>query len=129
MSATATIFAGTWRGEAPARIFDLDRRRRSASSSVTPSRKPHEQHDAHVVVEILADGERLQHLRHALDLRIDLRRADPHAAGIERRVGAAVDDDAAMLGPFGEIAVRPDAGKALEIGGAVFRAVRDRSRT
>ena len=31
--------------------------------------------------------------------------------------------DAAMRGPFGEIAVAPDIGEALEIGGAVFRAV------
>ena len=62
--------------------------------------------------------------RHALDLRVNLRRADAHAAGIERGVGAAVDDDAAMRGPFGEVAMRPDAGKPLEIGAPVLRAIR-----
>ncbi len=75
------------------------------------------------MVEILADAERLGDLRHLLDLVVDLGRADAHAAGIERRVGAAVDDHAAMLGPFGEIAVAPDVVEALEIGGVVFLAV------
>jgi len=34
---------------------------------------------------------------------------------IESRIGAAVNDDAAMIRPFGEIAMAPDAGKAREI--------------
>jgi hypothetical protein len=57
------------------------------------------------------------------DLVVDFRRADAHAAGIERRVRAAMDDHAAMLGPFGEIAMAPDIVEAGEIGGVVFRAV------
>ena len=83
----------------------------------------HEEDDAHVVVPVLADGERLEHLGDLLDLAVDLRGADAHAAGVERGVGAAVDDHAAVLGPFGEVAVAPDAGEALEIGGVVFGAV------
>src|SRR5690349_22614014 len=74
----------------------------------------HEQHDAHVVVEILADAKRLGDFRHLLDLIVYLGRAYAHAAGIERRVGAAMDDHAAMRGPFGEIAVAPDVVEALE---------------
>ena len=108
MSATATIFAGTWRGLAPVRIFCADALFEHRVVERDARAQPHEQHDAHVVVPILADADRLDDLRHLLDLVVDLRRADAHAAGIERRVGAAMDDDAAMLGPFGEIAMAPD---------------------
>ena len=55
-------------------------------------RQPHEQHDAHVAVAVLADAERLGDLRHLLDLVVDLRRADPHAARVERGIRAAMDD-------------------------------------
>jgi hypothetical protein len=95
-----------------------------ASSSVDAGRKPHEQHDAHVAVEILADAQRLDDLRHLLDLVVDLGGADAHAAGIERRVRAAMDDHAAMRRPFGEVAMAPDIVETLEIGGAIFDAVR-----
>src|SRR5690606_8165987 len=67
--------------------------------------------------------QRLGDLGKLLDLVVDLGRADAHAAGIERGVGAAMDHDAAMGGPFGEVAMAPDIVEALEIGGAVFRAI------
>src|SRR6185312_6558074 len=73
---------------------------------------------------VLADADRLCDLRHLLDLVVDFRRADAHAARIERRVRAAMDDDAAMRGPLGEIAMAPDIVEALEIGAVIFGAVR-----
>ena len=64
---------------------------------------------------VLADDEALDDFGQLLDLAIDLRRADAHAAGIERRVGAAVDDEAVVRGQLDIVAVAPDAGKALEV--------------
>ena len=62
----------------------------------------HEQDHAHVAHlarrPILADDEAFDDLGQLLDLAIDLRRADAHAAGIERRIGAAVEDEAAVRG-------------------------------
>src|SRR5262249_57340263 len=57
-------------------------------------------------------------------LAVDLCGADPHAAGVEHRVGAAVDHHAAVRGDLAPVTVAPDAGKFLEVGGAVLRAVR-----
>src|SRR5262249_31179454 len=75
------------------------------------------------VLPVLADHDALQDLRQLLHLAIDLRRADADAAGVQHRVGAAVDDDAAMLGQLHIVAVMPDVGIALEIGGAIAFAV------
>ena len=71
----------------------------------------------------------LEHLGQLLDLAVDLRRADAHAAGIEHRVGAAVDDHAAVLGQLDIVAVAPDAREALEIGGVIAFCRRGRSRS
>ena len=83
----------------------------------------HEQYHAHVAVELLGDGQRFLHLADRLDLRVDFRRADANAARIQRGVRAAVNDEAGMRGRFREVAVAPHAGKALEVGSTVFRAV------
>ncbi len=88
-----------------------------------PFGKHHEQHHAHIVVPILADDDGFLDLFELLHLAVYLRRADPHAARIERRIGAALHDDAAMLCPFGEIALMPDARKPLEIGAAVLHPI------
>src|SRR4029079_4511046 len=45
------------------------------------------------------------------------------ATGIEGGVGSAEDDDAAMLRPFGEVAVAPDVGETLEIRRTIACAV------
>src|SRR5262249_48481628 len=82
-----------------------------------------EEHDAHIVLPILADDQRLQHFWHLLHLAINLCRADAHAAGIEHRVRAAVDDEAAMLRLRGEIAVAPDTREPREIGVVVLAAI------
>ncbi len=87
-------------------------------------RQADEQHDAHVVVAVLADARGLGDLRHLLDLGVDLGGADAHAAGVQRGVRAAMDDHAAMLGPFGEVAMAPDVVEALEIGRVVLLALR-----
>ena len=49
--------------------------------------------------------------------------ADADAAAVQHRVGAAVDQHTAMLGELAEVTVVPYAGVALEIRGAVARAV------
>ena len=72
---------------------------------------------------VLADDDRLHDLLQLLDLPIDLGRADAHAAGIQHRVRAPIDDEAAVLRDLAPVAVAPHAGKALVIRRAVFRAV------
>src|SRR5262249_50573836 len=57
------------------------------------------------------------------DLTVDLRRAYAHASRIEHRVRPAVDDEAVVRGQLHVVAVTPDAGKLLEVGGVVARAV------
>ena len=105
---------GSWR-----RIRCVERRRRAS----TPSRSRTNSTTRTSSSQSWPMTSALDHLRQLLDLAVDLGRADAHAAGIERRVGAAVDDHAAVLGPLGEVAVAPDVGEALEVGGAVFLAV------
>ena len=78
-----------------------------------------EQHDAHVAVPILGDHEALEHVVERIDLAVDLGGSDAHATGVERRVGATVDDHAAVLGPLGEVALVPGARESLEVGGVV----------
>jgi hypothetical protein len=96
MSVTATMRAGTWRGEAPvrilSRIFALQRRRpastpsarRTNSTTRTSLSQSWPMHSASITSV------------HLLDLVVDFGGADAHAAGIERGVGAAVDDHAAV---------------------------------
>src|SRR6056297_3499417 len=81
------------------------------------------QDHAYVTVVVLADADRLDHLIELFDLAVDFGRTDAHAARIERRVRAAVDDHAAPFGQAGEIAVAPDPRMGLEVGRAVARAV------
>ena len=83
----------------------------------------HEQHHAHIALPILANDDGLQHLRHLFHLAIDLCGADAYATRVEHGVGAAVDDQAAMSGFLGIIAVGPDAGERGEIGSAEFLAI------
>ena len=71
--------------------------------------QPDEQHDALVVVPVLADDEALDDLVELLDLAIDLGGADAHAAGVQHGIRAAVDDDAVVLGDLDPVAVAPDA--------------------
>ena len=90
---TCRIFAGTWRGLVrvlEARADPLTQRvvQRQAVGQYD------EQHDADVVLPALADRDALADLRQLLDLAVDLGRADAHAAGIEHRVGTAVDQTA-----------------------------------
>ena len=82
-----------------------------------------EKNDADIAIPFLADGDGFRHFRQAFHLRIDFRRADAHAAGIERRVRAAMNDHPVMRGDFGKIAMTPDAGEAREIGAVIFLAV------
>ena len=56
--------------------------------------QPHEQHDAHVVLPLLRDHDRLEHVVDLLHCTIDLRGADAHAARVQDGIRAAVDDRA-----------------------------------
>jgi hypothetical protein len=98
----ARSFAGTWRGVQPCGSAHLMRARERVVERVAARLQLHEEHDAHVALPVLADHHALQHLQLLLDLAVDLGRADAHAAGVEHRVGAAVDDDAVVLGELGD---------------------------
>ena len=54
-------------------------------------------------------------LLEALHDPVDLRGPDPDPVGVQGRIRSAVDDEAAARGPLGEVAVRPDAGEAVEV--------------
>src|SRR5574337_2097317 len=84
----------------------------------------HEQDYAYVALPVLADREALDDFRELFHLSIDFRGADAHAAGIERGIRAAVDDETVALREFRPVAVTPDSGEIIEIGGVVFPAVR-----
>src|SRR5262249_52379001 len=77
----------------------------------------HEQDDPRVTVPFLTDGEALHHFAELLDLPVDLRGTDADAARVERGVGPAVEDDAAVLGPRTEVALVPDTGEPFEVRG------------
>ena len=93
------VLADAHRGCAPA----------SASSSADAVAQPDEQHDALVALPLLPDHERLDDLVELLDLPVDLRRADAHAARVQHGIGSAVDDDAAVRGDLGPVPVTPHA--------------------
>ena len=126
MSATWRITRGhvAWRGVG-ADQSSLIRASTRAASSVASSRSRTKSDHAHVAScqswPITIDSIDFVQL---LDLPVDLGRADAHAAGVEHRVRAAVDDHAAVRGDLAPVAVAPDAREALEVGGAVLRAVR-----
>jgi len=81
MSATWTIFAGTWRGVVLRRIRSLIFFASTSSSAVL--RAGARTAPADVVVPILADHQAFHHFVELLDLAIDLGGADAYAAGIE----------------------------------------------
>ncbi|MNE06355.1 hypothetical protein D3C80_989420 [compost metagenome] len=65
----------------------------------------------------MAYGDALQHLVDLLYLAVDFCGANAHAAGIEHRVRAAVNDHAAFRRLFGIVALGPDTRELAEIGG------------
>src|SRR6266705_2226227 len=91
-----------------------------------PLAELHEQDHAHIADLAgrpgLADHERFDHLLQLLDLAVDLRRADAHAPRVEHGIRSAVNDHAFASGDLAPIAVGPDSGKSLEVGGPVFRS-------
>ena len=89
-----------------------------------PRAQHDEQHHAHVVLPALRDRDAVQHRAQALDLAIDFRRADAHAARVEHRIGAPVDDKSAVGGDLCVVSVRPDPSGVVEVRRAKARAVR-----
>ena len=55
-----------------------------------------EQDDANIVAHLLTNHDTLEDLVNTFDLAVDLRRADAHAARVERGVGSTVDDVATV---------------------------------
>ena len=72
--------------------------------------RSHEQDDADVVTRLLTDNDTLEDLVDALDLAIDLRRADSDASRVECRVGSTVDEVPAMSRRSREVALMPNPG-------------------
>ena len=93
-SLTWMIRFGTWRGLSSVRMVRWMRGDQRVVQR-QPGAQHHEQPDHLVVAFALADGEPLDDLRHGFEGPVDLGGADAHAAGVERGVAAAVDDDAA----------------------------------
>ena len=86
--------------------------------------QPDEQDDPLVVVLPLTDDQALDDLGNLLDLPIDLRRADPHPARVQRRIGSAVDDQAVLLRDLGVVGVPPHARVVGEIGIVILPPIR-----
>src|SRR5439155_20200291 len=82
-----------------------------------------EEHNPYVARPVLPDHQRLDDLVELLDLAVDLGGADAHAAGVQHRVGAAMDDDAAVRRDLAPVAVAPDVRVLVEVGGAVLGAI------
>jgi hypothetical protein len=78
-----------------------------------------EQHHPHVGCitrrPLLADHQGFDHLLELFHLAVDLGGADAHAARVEGRVGAAIDDQPVVGGDLGVVAVAPDVVEAREI--------------
>ncbi len=89
-----------------------------------PLAQPHEENDPFVPLPLLSNDQALDDFIELLDLAVDLRGADPDAAGVQHRVGAAVDDDPAVRRQLHVVAMAPHARVALEVGCAVLAAVR-----
>src|SRR5262249_55477565 len=70
---------------------------------------------ARVALPVLAHDDALRDLLELLDDSIDLRGADPHAAGIQHGVRTSIDHEAVVLGELGVIAVTPDVREAREV--------------
>jgi hypothetical protein len=93
MSSTCTTLAGTWRGVVLSRMVSADPGDQGVVEAALPQLD--EEHHPHVGVSpgghcwpITRDSTTSE----LLHLAVDLGRADAHAARVEGRVGAAVDD-------------------------------------
>ena len=82
-----------------------------------------EQHDTNIVSPALSNRDALKDFIEFFDLPVYLSGANAHAAGIQYRVRATMNDNAATSQQFGKITVRPHAGKPLEIGGTIAAVV------
>ena len=82
------------------------------------------QHDEHRHEELPArqvevDHDRVVHLGDALEDVVDLGGADPHPEPVQRRVGTPEHEAAAAFVDLEEVALPPDAGPGVEVGGLV----------
>ena len=82
-----------------------------------------EQHDAGVETVALAHHDGFLNIRKSVHHTVDLRCADANATGVQCRIRAAVDDEAASVATRDEVAVRPDSGETLEVRRSKTRSV------
>src|SRR5215470_15980297 len=94
-----------WTGAAADLLLDALAQRRVEAQ---PRLQDDEQDHAHVVLPVLTDHDALLHFLQLLDLAIDFRRADAYAARVEGGIGTPMNNDAAVFGPFREVAMVPD---------------------
>ena len=87
-----------------------------------------QKHHFHVAIGLAADHQAVFYLSDGFYLAVDFGRANTDTAGVQRGVGAAVDDGTAVFGEFDEVPMGPDAGrcvgKGLKVGRAIALAVR-----
>ena len=123
MPGTSMISSGTWRGE---RLL-ADRRFDAVAQAVVErgavGEVDEERHPVAAVGLFEADDQGFADLGEAFDGLVDVGGAHPYALAVEGGVGAAVDDDGAVVGEGDPVAVAPDAGVHLEVAVAVAAAV------
>ena len=73
---------------------------------------------------MLPDRHGFQHLGQFFHLPIDLGRADPNAARVQRGIGTAMDDHAAMQSDLAVVALTPDIRETPEVGGLITSVIR-----
>ena len=94
IAGTATIVVGHVARRERGRAARSAMRARSSSSSSTPVAQDDEQEQ--LVGSLEVDDQAVEHLVELLDDDVELARAEPDAAAVERRVGAARDHRAAV---------------------------------
>ena len=122
---TASISSGTWRGDSSVRSAARIRAGQVVVELATGRERDEQDEPAEpaalVVLEV--HDQAVGDLGEALDDGVEVARTEAHAAPVERGVGAPADHAGAVVGERDPVAVAPDAGEVLEVGGAVAAAV------
>src|SRR3954468_13359058 len=86
--------------------------------------EPDEENDPDVGLPVLSNYKALNDFRQLLPQTVDLGRADPPPAWIERRIASTQDNQSVMAGEPSPIAVAPGVGILAKVGGLVLGPVR-----
>ena len=121
---TCSIVSGTWRGESSERRLRPIRCAQSVVEHGAVGEHDEEQQLARPSLVVLQmHHEAVDDLRQLLDDAVELARAEPDAAAVERGVGAPGEDAAAALGELDPVALAPDPREHVEVRAVVERAV------